>query len=154
MNAPAGSIIAYSTAPGSVAFDGQGRNSPYTMALLKFIKTANIPIEMLFKYVRQNVSTITSGKQVPWESTSLSGDFCFKSTNDKNLSKQKIPKYEIVIHKNEYIPDSTKGKDIISKKRNSLRSKVKKCGDINIKMSMGLMLTPEEIEFALKKCKP
>jgi formylglycine-generating enzyme required for sulfatase activity len=77
MDAPAGILIAYSTAPGSVAVDGAGRNSPYTEALTAAIRDLHEPVEQVFKHVRVGVMNATSGKQVPWESSSLTGDFYF-----------------------------------------------------------------------------
>jgi formylglycine-generating enzyme required for sulfatase activity len=77
MDAPAGILIAYSTAPGSVAADGTGRNSPYTEALTHAIRDLREPVEQVFKHVRVGVMNATAGKQVPWESSSLTGDFYF-----------------------------------------------------------------------------
>ncbi len=65
MDAPAGSFISFATAPGQVAADGQGRNSPYTKHLLQALKQPNVPIEQVFKQVRRNVMAETSGEQVP-----------------------------------------------------------------------------------------
>jgi formylglycine-generating enzyme required for sulfatase activity len=79
MDAPAGILIAYSTAPGAVAADGSGRNSPYTEALTKAMREMHEPVEQVFKKVRVGVMTATSGKQVPWESSSLTGDFYFSA---------------------------------------------------------------------------
>ncbi len=78
MNAPQGSLIAYATAPGNTAADGEGNNGLYTSSLLKHIKTPNIGIESVFKKVRQDVIKSSGGQQTPWESTSLTGDFYFK----------------------------------------------------------------------------
>jgi formylglycine-generating enzyme required for sulfatase activity len=77
MDAPAGILIAYSTAPGAVAADGSGRNSPYTEALSRAMRDLHEPVEQIFKHVRVGVMSATSGKQVPWESSSLTGDFYF-----------------------------------------------------------------------------
>ena len=77
MDAPAGILIAYSTAPGAVAADGTGRNSPYTEALTRAMRDMHEPVEQVFKHVRVGVMSATSGKQVPWESSSLTGDFYF-----------------------------------------------------------------------------
>lgn len=74
---PRGTLIAFATSPGEVAGDGAGRNGNYTTALLRHINTPDIPVEDLFKRIRNTLSTITSGKQTSWEHTSLSGDFCF-----------------------------------------------------------------------------
>ncbi len=77
MDAPAGSFISFATAPGQVASDGNGRNSPYTKHLLNALKQPNVPIEQVFKQVRRNVMDETGGEQVPWENSSLIGDFYF-----------------------------------------------------------------------------
>lgn len=77
MDAPTGSIVAYATAPGTVAADGTGRNSPYTAQLLRAMRTPGVGIEQLFKQVRIQVAKTTNNRQVPWESSSLMGDFYF-----------------------------------------------------------------------------
>ncbi len=78
MNAPRGSFIAYSTAPGNVALEGTGVNSPYTLALAKTMYRPGVPAERLFKLVRDLVITETKGQQTPWEESSLTGeDFYF-----------------------------------------------------------------------------
>ncbi len=77
MDAPNGTLLAYSTAPGRVASDGTGANSPYTQALSRAIKEPGIPIEQVFKRVRIQVMERTGEKQVPWESSSLTGEFNF-----------------------------------------------------------------------------
>jgi uncharacterized caspase-like protein len=84
MNAPSGSLIAYATAPGSTAADGEeGTNGVYTSALLKHMKTPNITIEEMFKRVRVTVEQRTNKKQISWESTSLKGNFFFKIQKPK-----------------------------------------------------------------------
>ena len=75
--APKGTIIAYSTSPGQEAFDGANDHGVYTSALLDHIASKNIPIEEMFKRVRNTVSARTGNKQITWEHTSLMGNFCF-----------------------------------------------------------------------------
>ncbi|MGA0201212.1 MAG: tetratricopeptide repeat protein, partial [Prochlorotrichaceae cyanobacterium] len=77
VNAPTGVLVAYATAPDSVAADGDGDNGTYTEALLKHIRTPGLKVEDLFKTVRAEVQRTTSNRQVPWEATSLVGDFAF-----------------------------------------------------------------------------
>jgi formylglycine-generating enzyme required for sulfatase activity len=79
MLAPSGTFIAYSTAPGSVAEDGKGANGVYTQALLKEIKVPGVPLEDMFKNVLSDVKRQTRGKQIPWTSSSVEGDFYFNS---------------------------------------------------------------------------
>ncbi len=77
INAPAGTLIAYSTAPGSVASDGTGSNGLYTEKLLKQIRRRGLKIEDVFKNVRSDVLNESNRMQTPWESSSLVGDFYF-----------------------------------------------------------------------------
>jgi len=76
--APQGTMIAYSTAPGSVASDGTGNNGLYTEELLKAITKPGIKIEDVFKQVRLNVYEKSNKQQIPWENSSIFGDFYFK----------------------------------------------------------------------------
>ena len=76
-SAPTGTYISYSTSPGNVAQDGKGRNSPYTSALLENMAQPGVGIEQVFKHVRVKLDGETRGKQVPWELSSLKGDFYF-----------------------------------------------------------------------------
>jgi len=79
MDAPQGTLVAFATAPGAVAMDGQNhRNSLYTKHLLTHIMTPGLPVEQLFKRVRIAVAQETQRLQIPWESSSLMGDFCFR----------------------------------------------------------------------------
>src|ERR1700676_3022880 len=77
VDAPNGSIVGYSTAPGTQALDGAGDHSPYTAAFLREAHEKNLPIEQLFKRVRLDVNNSTEGQQTPWESSSLTSDFYF-----------------------------------------------------------------------------
>ncbi len=76
-SAPAGTFISYSTGPGNVARDGEGRNSPYAAGLIKHMTEPGQPIEQVFKSVRQTLATQSGGKQIPWELSSLQGNFYF-----------------------------------------------------------------------------
>jgi uncharacterized caspase-like protein len=78
IDAPVGTLVAFSTSPGKVAEDGTGRNSPYTKRLIENMLKPNIPVEKVFKETRESVIAETRGRQVPWENTSLRGDFYFK----------------------------------------------------------------------------
>ena len=77
VDAPNGSIVGYSTAPGTEALDGAGGHSPYADAFLRVAREPNVPIEQLFKRVRLEVNHSTDGQQTPWESSSLTSDFYF-----------------------------------------------------------------------------
>jgi hypothetical protein len=77
IDAAGGTIIAYATAPGTVAADGDGENGVYTSELLTALEVPDLKVEEVFKRVRVAVSERTRGAQVPWESSSLTGDFVF-----------------------------------------------------------------------------
>ena len=77
MDAGSGSLIAFSTAPGQVASDGNGRNSPYTSKLLEELKKPGRTIEEILKATSRGVSQRSSGRQIPWYNSSLTEDFYF-----------------------------------------------------------------------------
>jgi uncharacterized caspase-like protein len=80
VQAPSGTLIAFSTAPGSVAIDNpQQKNSIYTKHLLANLRVPGLPIERMFKQVRIAVAQETQQQQVPWETSSLMGEFCFRT---------------------------------------------------------------------------
>jgi uncharacterized caspase-like protein len=79
LDAPVGTLVAFSTAPNASAKDGEnGRNGVYTKHLLAHIATPGLAVEQLFKRVRLGVMEETKREQVPWESSSLTGEFCFR----------------------------------------------------------------------------
>lgn len=79
LDAPPGTLLAFSTAPGRYAADGGigDTNGIYTKFLLKYINSPGLPIESIFKKVRVEVMRETSGEQIPWENSSLMRDFYF-----------------------------------------------------------------------------
>jgi hypothetical protein len=88
MDAPASTLLAYATAPGNVASDGDGINGLYTEHLLKEIAVPDAKVEDVFKRVRLQVRRRTNGQQIPWESTSLEEDFYFVPPKElKKLSE-------------------------------------------------------------------
>ena len=78
MDAPVGTLVAFATSPGMVASDGAGANGLYTQHLLTAMRQNGSKVEDVFKQVRANVRRDSQGKQVPWESTSMEGDFYFR----------------------------------------------------------------------------
>lgn len=77
MQAPTGTFLAYATAPGGVALDGLDGNSPFTQAVARQMSTPGQPIEQMFKQVRVEVLEKSSGRQTPWDASSLTSDFMF-----------------------------------------------------------------------------
>ncbi|MGE0313118.1 MAG: caspase domain-containing protein [Lautropia sp.] len=77
--APRGTVIAYSTSPGALAADGRNAtNSVFTRVLAEQMRKPGVPIETVFKRVRMAVMRETRNAQVPWETSSLVGDFCMR----------------------------------------------------------------------------
>jgi formylglycine-generating enzyme required for sulfatase activity len=78
VKAPTGSLIAYATAPGSTAADGEGAHGLYTQALLRQMQEPGESLLELFQKVREQVLDDSHQAQVPWESNSTVGDFYFR----------------------------------------------------------------------------
>ena len=77
-----GTLIMYATAPDDTAADGEGRNSPFTEALLEHVATPGLEVGEMLERVVGTVKERTrrTGKQqVPWMSASKSGRFFFVS---------------------------------------------------------------------------
>ena len=77
VDAGVGTFVAYSTQPGNVALDGSGRNSPFTAALAKRMLEPGRNLTSVMIDVRKDVIASTSGKQVPWDHSALTGEFYF-----------------------------------------------------------------------------
>ncbi|MFY9226225.1 MAG: caspase family protein [Blastocatellia bacterium] len=87
--APSGTLIAYATAPGSVASDNpDGQNGLYTQELLKYIKEPGIEIGKVFRLVRESVEAKSKKQQTPWESSSIKGEFYFVVKVEVTIKKE------------------------------------------------------------------
>ena len=75
MNAPPGSLIAFATAPGSVAQDGVSRNGLYTSKLLAYLDQPGVELTNLFNRVGREVMSASQNQQVPWINHSPLPDF-------------------------------------------------------------------------------
>ena len=97
VQAPKGTLIAFSTSPNEGAKDGNGQDghSVYTGALLQYIGRETLSVENLFKKVRKTVYNLTNGTQTPWEHTSLIGEFCFNT--GQLVYSVEIPYDEVVV---------------------------------------------------------
>lgn len=94
MNAPTGTLVAYATAPGREALDGEeGKNGIYTQELVKNIQIPGLKIEDVFKRTRSSLQKMTGNRQVPWEHSSLTGDFYF-NLSSASIALQPTPKQE------------------------------------------------------------
>jgi uncharacterized caspase-like protein len=74
----AGSMVVYSARDGQLAFDGDGKNSPFALSLLRRLPEPNVEIGKLFRLVRDDVLNETGRRQEPFIYGSLPGeDFFF-----------------------------------------------------------------------------
>jgi hypothetical protein len=97
-----GIFIAYATDKGKTAEDGRGRNGLFTTHLLKYMDTEGLTIEQMFKSVRKAVREESDGFQIPWQSSSIEGDFYFtlpkvQNTQVVTQSVQGVKKIEQVV---------------------------------------------------------
>jgi uncharacterized caspase-like protein len=89
MDAPAGTLVAFSTAPGQVAADGAGDNGLYTKHLVSYMREPGLKVEDVFKRVRSAVRQESGGRQTPWENTSLEADFYFRTLDPRVVAEEK-----------------------------------------------------------------
>ena len=92
MDSPKGSLIAYATAPGDVAADGDGRNGVFTKHLLEQMQKPGVQVEQVFKQVTQAVHAETRQRQTPFMTSSLLGDFYFKPASAAASATTPAPK--------------------------------------------------------------
>jgi len=83
MEQGSGTIIAFATKPGSTSADGDGIHGLYTAQLLEALSQPGLSVEEVFKRVRMGVSQKSGGEQIPWENSSLLGDFYFNPTAEQ-----------------------------------------------------------------------
>jgi Caspase domain len=81
MKAPQGTLISYATQPGEMAQDGEGKDSPFSLALADAMRQPGLDLLRLFNRVGLTVKRATGGQQQPWQSSSpLEGDFYFSGS--------------------------------------------------------------------------
>lgn len=91
MDAPMGTLVAYATGPGQTAADGTGStNGVYTSCLLSLMTEPGLEIGLMFRRVRQLVLDMTNKQQIPWELSSLMGDFYFTPLGEGVTMKDEI----------------------------------------------------------------
>ncbi|MGE5159014.1 MAG: caspase family protein [Gemmatimonas sp.] len=67
-------LIAYSAKAGSTALDGDGKDSPFTMALAGHLTTPGLDVRKAFGFVRDDVLKATGNRQEPFVYGSLGGE--------------------------------------------------------------------------------
>lgn len=91
VDAPAGTLLAFATAPGQVALDGDSGNSPYSQALAQSIPAPGLVLEEVFRRTRREVLAATKNRQTPWEHSSLTGEFYFKPKTAQPETSNRAP---------------------------------------------------------------
>jgi Caspase domain len=99
LDAPPSTLLAYATAPGNVADDGDTKsgNGLYTQYLLQELKRPAAKIEDVFKRVRLNVRKQSDGRQIPWESTSLEDDFFFNDGAKYTIKPDELARMAVTL---------------------------------------------------------
>lgn len=88
-------LFSYATQPDNVAYDGTGRNSFFTEAVLHHIYTPGQEIAQTMIGVRRDVLAATGGRQIPWENSSLTRSFQF-NTSPPTISEESML-YQIAV---------------------------------------------------------
>ena len=85
-----GTLISFSTQPGNVALDGEGRNSPFASALAKRINQEGEDLSSILIGVRNDVMEATRNRQIPWEHSALRTKIFFTApaTNQSRANNQ------------------------------------------------------------------
>ncbi len=72
---PKGTVLCFATAPGDVAKDGFGSNSPYTSGLLQHLFAAGLELDIALRRAGAAVQQVTKGEQTPWRNSNFNGEF-------------------------------------------------------------------------------
>jgi len=86
-----GTLISFSTQPGNVALDGEGRNSPYAASLIRHISDPRDDLSTLLIQVRNEVMAATNDQQIPWEHSALRSKFYFAGLPPREPTKPAEP---------------------------------------------------------------
>ena len=64
-------LVAFSSAPGTIAADGQGPYGAYAMAIAEMVREPGLDIDTMFARIRLRTNETTQGAQTPWEVSQL-----------------------------------------------------------------------------------
>lgn len=124
INNAKGMYIAFATSPGNVASDGSGKNGLFTKHLLENIQKENLTLDAVFKNTRTSVYNESDGRQLPWTSSSVIGDFYF-NINENGTTVNTRPQHTATIVRE----DNTKEKE--ERYTTSIRNEVMNANDQN-----------------------
>ena len=72
-----GVLLAFNSAPGTVAPEGQGPYGPYAQALAEMIREGGLPVAGAFERTRLRVNDMTKGAEVPWHASKIPASLVF-----------------------------------------------------------------------------
>ena len=138
VDAPTGTLIAYATRPGATASDGDGKNGLYTSVLLKQMTVKNVDVTKMLQNVRAEVLKLSGSQQVPFDESSLVGDFYFagKDSSASNVNPSPINDQPVVNVEAEFwnaIKESTDVEDFKLYKKNYPNGIYGSIADLKIK---------------------
>jgi len=90
IQAPRGTVVAYSTQPGQLAADGKDNNSVYTAALASVLLEPRLTLEDIFKKVNTLVRNKTRDDQIPWFESSLTDEYFFMPPEGITLAPGRV----------------------------------------------------------------
>ena len=85
-----GTLISFSTQPGNIALDGEGRNSPFAGSLVRRLGVLGEDLTSILIGVRNDVMKATNRRQVPWEHSALTDRFYFSASPTSTLTQLDI----------------------------------------------------------------
>lgn len=109
LSGPTGSLIAFSTSPGNVAADGEGRNGIFTKHLLNAMSIPGATLEETFQRVRRDVAKETGRAQIPWSNSSVIGEFYFMAPGAPGTSSSSASARAASTPEPEVIPEASSG---------------------------------------------
>lgn len=93
VQAPRGTLLAYSTQPGQLAADGRESNSVYTAALASTLQESGLTLEDVFKKVNTLVRNTTRDDQIPWYESSITQSYYFLPPPDTQVVAGTSPRH-------------------------------------------------------------
>jgi len=131
IDAPAGSLVMYSTKAGDVALDGEGRNSPFTTAFLEAIKTPGLDVNLLPSRITQKVRQLTGNRQTPGSYVQITQSFTFvPAYTDQELAQLKNSLSELEYKKAKQQQEQNKEDAELARKKAEIEALEKQIADM------------------------
>jgi esterase/lipase superfamily enzyme len=88
-------LVMFAAAPGQVARDGKGTNSPFAEALVRHMGTPNVNIDTVARLVTNDVRTATNGSQRPQVVAQLDREYIFNKVGDAAIAASNAYEAEV-----------------------------------------------------------